>query len=402
VNWGRFVWKSFEIERLETSEGIVMTKMWNGSIGLILALLGANAETAQAGGGGAHGGVAVVCRDEAGEVRKIDLLDFVEFTQESDLELDAGIGMTEEQHLQRARMRLLQMDVEYALDFDQELAWILAHRRDVPEDEKLVLSGDTLPIRVSKKCNLEQIATYTGKGEVFFMRDLVERLSVRDRAGLLVHEAIYKLARKNRGAQLSTDARRITASLFLVNFEEAVDEIRRLAKRSISRPRSLEFEGGPSIWVLNPEVDSNEPMHARLELLSGAGAECEISHLTPVGTLTYKTPRLELTNDSSRSMRELRVDRMKGIGLWLHPLSAPVSRQSDGLVRPAAFEDFRDANVQVLCWQDIAARVKLSFVRGARVEFETTTEWVIQLEASPGPNLVRSGAFVPVYLQANQ
>ena len=74
---------------------------------------------------------------------------------------------------------------------------------------------DARNLYIKKGCKLEGIAIYDDNKNILrFDNDLFSKLSQTDRAGLLIHEAVYKYLRDKYGATDSILARHITACAF--------------------------------------------------------------------------------------------------------------------------------------------------------------------------------------------
>lgn len=101
------------------------------------------------------------------------------------------------------------------------------HRNDVTElmtHLRFIKGADLKPIDddasviLPDNCEVQQLANYHSKKNIFVSEEIYEKLDNVNKAGLVLHEYIYALER-SRGAKTSTRTRRIVAYLFSQNEE---------------------------------------------------------------------------------------------------------------------------------------------------------------------------------------
>jgi hypothetical protein len=242
------------------------------TLGLAFGLIALFHSVGYAGGIGDGGGQGVVCRNDDGSVASAKLLDLVEAQKYFLLKLKD----------ESSSRPYLEIADEYAAILDganftsfptsqwsshpsSATSWeweyeinppflhtkfirsavdgIDAGKMLIPGDDfKIPAVGDSHPLIVptAKGCGIEQIAIYKdGINQVHFVGAIWEKLSNIDKAGLLIHEALYRSFRE-MGETTSDRARKTIGYLFSgLKFERVLDGL----------PKKYLF-----CWTRDPEV----------------------------------------------------------------------------------------------------------------------------------------------------
>lgn len=167
-----------------------------------------------AGDKGGNGGGGVVCPDS------VELYDFYEGRSPiihniKTWQPDARI--TRDEYLKLAMNRI-----------KNQLPWIysgVTSRLDkilsIPDDQLLLpveipLTGDADIPFIKKGCQYQQVANWNERiGRLIINKDLFDRMSSMDQAGLLIHEALYKEARESLNRSSNSDeVRKLVAKIF--------------------------------------------------------------------------------------------------------------------------------------------------------------------------------------------
>lgn len=192
------------------------------SLFIVFCFLTAHASTVF-GGTETHGGNTVVCRAPNGSIKSVRLLDFYE----GEILFGLKIPSSKADFHQQAREMAKRLDAvgPYSIDglrnpmlssHEAEMSFTLKSLKFLPRGARLAEvpdSGDLLLIPPAS-CKVEQTALFTPDGFVHIVSDYWNKMSETDRAGLMTHEVIYLLMRRETGATTSKRARKITAYAF--------------------------------------------------------------------------------------------------------------------------------------------------------------------------------------------
>jgi hypothetical protein len=166
---------------------------------------------------GGNGGGAFVCRNTRGQILSAELVDFYEGKTEYKLTIQKIKADTEDQ-VNKAVVKYLSAAPEKTAALMESVQNVQTIMNIVP-NAKLENTND-FNLRVAPKTcpggniRFEQLANYTDDGKLTVDKDIHDALSNTDKAGLILHEALYLLARKWQDVVSSREARRLTAHLF--------------------------------------------------------------------------------------------------------------------------------------------------------------------------------------------
>lgn len=174
---------------------------------------------AEGGGMVGNGGNAVVCNDSSGKMISAELLDLYEGR------VLYGLKYTESaiDHLQQAITLALKIDtsmgtknVDGGRNFTaDDVIAINKRARMLPSGTGLTPVNDSFHFIVPKNCSIIQVATYRNNDEVFIDSDIWSLLTETNKAGLLLHEALYHQLRY--GADQTSVRTRKAVSLIINN-----------------------------------------------------------------------------------------------------------------------------------------------------------------------------------------
>tara|TARA_B110001454_G_scaffold124375_1_gene116072 strand:- start:49522 stop:50529 length:1008 start_codon:yes stop_codon:yes gene_type:complete len=172
------------------------------------ALSKANAASGAISGGG---GTGVVCRDKLGAITSAKTLDLYEGTVLYNLPIQYSSDSVDDQ-------------VRKALDVmpPQTRGLVEAYAYGVSQNMQIVRGvtlqpiNDALIVAVPSGCKAEQIANYFSDKHILINGDIWDALAKTDQAALMLHEAVYRVARM-LGATNSQRSRHVVASLFSTN-----------------------------------------------------------------------------------------------------------------------------------------------------------------------------------------
>lgn len=163
-----------------------------------------------------HGGGAFVCRNANGGIISAELVDFYEGKTEYNLAIKQSPSEIEDQ-VNRAVMKYMSAtggNNEFLQSVQDVQAIMNIASNAVLEntnDFNLRVAPKTC---VGGKITFEQLANYTDDGKLTVDQEIYDTLSNTAKAGLIIHEASYLLARKWHDSLSSREARRLTAYLF--------------------------------------------------------------------------------------------------------------------------------------------------------------------------------------------
>ena len=198
----------------------------------LLSLL-ALAGTSIAGPTTSGGGKTVVCRDTAGEISSIELLDLYEGRLAFQDEHPTSTTETEETLLENAVARL--EGTGYSL---VNLHWDYQKVRDAVSSVKSALhvlpigtvipaTNDSFEVVAPNNCKIEQIAKYLDSTNIIVNGEMYAKLSPLQRAALTLHEALYAVDRQLTNIQDSRHARRAVSQALGIksNFADIIHDL---------------------------------------------------------------------------------------------------------------------------------------------------------------------------------
>lgn len=202
-----------------------------------------------------NGGNLIECADG-----RLQLLDYYEGIQGRGITVDVGDGDSFQDHIEIVLARLEKLNPSRALRYRK---WYENFLTDAEffSDGKFVQIPDTGPIVIPSECNIRQIATQRPESQIMpgdrrYLIDLRlwERISEKDKAGLILHELIYREAIEERQVT-STRVRYMTQILSSSTFESySQQQVLELIR--IVGLRYLDY-GGYEIDLSGAEYHSN-------------------------------------------------------------------------------------------------------------------------------------------------
>lgn len=164
-----------------------------------------------------NGGDAVVCEDSKQNLQSIELLDFYEGRILKGIVTDlGGDDLSVDQKITLALARLQRVSPERAQRYSKDVAHFFEETLFL-EDSRLQDIPDTGNIVIPRNCRIAQIANqsaplYSDDKRYVIDRHLWDALDNTGRAGLILHEVIYKEALE-LGHQNSVSVRSLNANL---------------------------------------------------------------------------------------------------------------------------------------------------------------------------------------------
>lgn len=174
----------------------------------LLALLGANSF---AGGWTSSGGDAVVCQDSDGHIQSAELFDLYE--GRAMLGLNPLPQTTPAAVLAHNFAQTLDPLMGAQTNVITRTDQIIKTMRFLPSGTGLVPVKDIGSIIIPKTCTVMQLAVYTGDDQVYIDSDIWAKLDETNRAGLILHEAVYWYLRLS-GETTSVRTRMFVANVF--------------------------------------------------------------------------------------------------------------------------------------------------------------------------------------------
>lgn len=184
-----------------------MNNLKAGLAAMVLTLI----STAAYAGKEAHGGNTVICRNTNGKISSVQLLDFYEG--------EALFGLTipkkPASYLVQARQVASNLESVVGNRHRQLVERVIANLRFLPKGVRLKVVDDSDDILIPpKSCSVEQTALFTDDGLIHIVSDYWSLMSETDKAGLILHEALYSFMRMYSGATDSVRSRKINAYAF--------------------------------------------------------------------------------------------------------------------------------------------------------------------------------------------
>jgi hypothetical protein len=190
-----------------------------------------------------NGGYSIVCRDPQGTITSAELLDIYEgrilykkqYTSEKSSQAIISSAFTR-----------LQEFHSFSTKLRKEISLVEKNLVFIPEGNELEATDDAFPPIKKTGCKFEQLANYTDGGEVLVSQEIYDHLDDSNKAGLVLHEAIYSMRRKALGETTSQNTRRLVAQLASSNPDVNViekwvrDTLRPNNKRSCGETGTLE------------------------------------------------------------------------------------------------------------------------------------------------------------------
>jgi hypothetical protein len=186
------------------------------------------------------GGAVAVCRDSAGRILSAQLLDLYEgeirfglsiprSKDSADFQLGQMLSRLDGHPVLRGRLALAIREVIQRIEF-------------LPSGVGLspgVDLGQDYGVIVPEGCRLEYAAFYEATGKIKVARGVFSALPPTDQAALVVHEAVYRLAR-DRGHRNSAKSRVLTATLFAMGVSET--NLLKALRENSAADRSNDFD----------------------------------------------------------------------------------------------------------------------------------------------------------------
>jgi hypothetical protein len=235
-----------------------------------------------------NGGAAVACRDGAGKLIRVDLLDLYE-----------GYALYGRGYTESARPSADQA-LSYAFTLDQilnaqvpklsmedRLKSIISRMKFLPEGVGLKPTDDLGNFIVPKDCGIVQAINYRDDREIFADSEIWNRFTETQKAAAYIHEAIYEYARENGSEDTSARVRSLVSLLFanLVITPVIPDDFLRSAQTQICT-------AGNSVFLLNRDATGKLDLaftqlegHTALASISAHGTDSAISEMNLVSVV---------------------------------------------------------------------------------------------------------------------
>ncbi|MDX9731714.1 MAG: hypothetical protein RBT63_08085, partial [Bdellovibrionales bacterium] len=161
-----------------------------------------------------NGGYAVVCRNQDGSISKAELLDFYEGRILRGLSVELGEPTASlEQKVEIMLQRLEQVSPFRAQTYRLQFATFFKETRFL-KDVQLADIGDAIPIAIPKNCGAEPVVNqrepeFPLDPRYVIDEEIWDELAQDDRAGLIVHELVYRELKQ----ETSLNTRYITSLL---------------------------------------------------------------------------------------------------------------------------------------------------------------------------------------------
>lgn len=206
------------------------------------------------GGVDGGGGKGIVCRDDKGAIVSAELLDLFEAKAMYGLNIQKS-NLPMAQQIELALSRIPQTPrtlVEVYVNRVQQFMQI------TPSGTELKPIDDSFEVVLSKGCNAEQLANYLTDEMILVSGDIWDRMGETDRAGLILHEAIYAVNRL-MGATNSRQSRHVVGRIFdpSTSWIDPSDQIPKNSLTCISPTGPLYvsiFKRSPKIWTLQFQI----------------------------------------------------------------------------------------------------------------------------------------------------
>ncbi|MCM2277683.1 MAG: hypothetical protein NDJ89_06365 [Oligoflexia bacterium] len=225
---------------------------------LFIAIVLGAGQCAFAGQEIGNGGDAIVCRSSDGAIQRAELVDYYEAKIEREIQVDLGPGGSWQEQFEFVMKRLDRLDPSRATELRNGAARFLADVRFIDGHDFPDLS-DTGGLIVPSGCRIEQVAiqqkvAFPQDKPYLINRDLWGRFTEQSKAGLVLHELLYREALENYLARNSRKVRYLN-SLIASPLLEALSTVQyaeTLAAAEIFRYQlPLTFQGQPALLNLN-------------------------------------------------------------------------------------------------------------------------------------------------------
>lgn len=203
------------------------------AVGALTALIAASASPSQAGERVGNGGVGVVCRDPRGNILSAEMLDVFEGKNQFGLKYEGSPSLDVDTMVNLAQLTMT-ANQKFLLDFQSELPKVRSKITFLARGVGLEPTNDAFPVINKKGCEFEQVANYTGDGNIYVDKEIFDRFDKVNQAALYVHETVYAVARTNVGETDSIRSRKVTAHVLAKTPDSGV--IRKLMTALTTRP----------------------------------------------------------------------------------------------------------------------------------------------------------------------
>jgi hypothetical protein len=240
-----------------------------------------------------NGGDAVVCRNVTGEINSVELLDYYEARKFYYVDLDFPTSSDDPMTIVRSVLSRFKGTDEFKADkylrraeeFFSLVGWHDGYLEDIPDD---------LGLGYDHNCKLEQLvirnprADHNRRLKLFLIRkDLFDRMSPQNQAGVVLHEIIYEDFMMNLGEKNSINARNfhiyVASTLFvdidLQEYLEFMAKDLRLTKFEFSHDGECYFGNPVEAWKADRPAEMNS-CTGRLSFLAPLWVENATFELT--------------------------------------------------------------------------------------------------------------------------
>lgn len=175
------------------------------------------------------GGKGIICRDSKNKITKAEVLDLYEARELYQLPLTDFKQNTVSEIIEKIKLKLKSSVYFPEINILKSFDHVLKIKKIVSDENIIKPIDDAAEVFIPKSCHLEQIANYVNEDLLIISEPIWNALSDTHKAGLLIHEVIYKIERDRSSATDSSRARKIVGHLFsdfkLVNVMENFPEI---------------------------------------------------------------------------------------------------------------------------------------------------------------------------------
>lgn len=244
------------------------------------------------GGVDGGGGNGVVCRDQAGNITDVRMLDLYEGEilyglQFSDRFNDVESGLRE------IATKLHKPHLEYS--------FLAAYQnfKMLPTGVRLEPIDDSGHIFTPANCKIEQVANYYNANAIYVVSDFYNKMSLTDQIALVVHEALYATDRV-QNVENSRYARRVTSHALSDNFEFDNPNEGAPTKKGLmctTPTKSSGFSNTVGNYVLNPNLEKPTTFWAIPIVTTSGFYNWRFQFLTLNGHTVYSKTYIDINID---------------------------------------------------------------------------------------------------------